>query len=245
MAAGKTWPAARIHREQRLAFFRSTPVKFRSNRNITILGARPSKAVGLALLASGIGLLLINCASSPPQNIDNICAIFEEKDDWFEDARASEQRWGTPIHVQMAIIRQESRFRDDAQPPRGTLLGFIPWTRPSSAYGYPQAKDGTWEWYIQKTGNDGADRDDFGDAVDFVGWYTNLSHRRLGISKWDAYRQYLAYHEGHGGFERRTYRKKGWLKSVARKVERQSKRYAAQLKGCREELEEGWSLWPF
>ncbi len=220
-------------------------VIFRLNRNTFRLGWRSDKAVGVLLLATGITLILMSCASSPPENIDNICAIFEEKDDWFDDAQASEEQWGTPIHVQMAIIRQESRFRDDAQPPRTTLLGFIPWTRPSSAYGYPQAKDATWEWYIRKTGNDGADRDDFADAIDFVGWYTNLSHRTLGISKWDAYQQYLAYHEGHGGFKRKTYRKKGWLKSVARKVDQQSKRYATQLKSCRAELEQGWSLWPF
>ena len=198
----------------------------------------------VTLLSAGT-VTVISCASRPPANINNICAIFTDKEGWYEDAQASEEQWGTPIHVQMAIIRQESSFRDDAQPPRGTLLGFIPWTRPSSAYGYPQAKDETWDWYIEKTGNSGADRDDFADAIDFVGWYTNVSHRKLGISKWDAYQQYLAYHEGHGGFKRRSYAKKAWLKSVAKKVDRQSKRYAAQLKGCRDDLEQGWSLWPF
>ena len=198
-----------------------------------------------ALLLSFAILFLSNCASNPPRNPGNICAIFEEKDDWYDDAGESEQRWGTPIHVQIAIIKQESAFRGDAQPPRGKLLGFIPWARPSSAYGYPQAKDGTWDWYIEKTGNSGADRDDFSDAVDFVGWYTNLSQRTLGISKWDGYNQYLAYHEGHGGFKRKTYRRKKWLQSVARKVDNQSKRFAAQLRGCREDLENDWSLWPF
>jgi hypothetical protein len=189
--------------------------------------------------------LLSGCATTPPSNIDNACAIFREKDDWFDDALEAEEKWGVPIHVQLAILRQESSFRDDARPPRTKLLGFIPWTRPSSAYGYPQAKDSTWDWYIEKTGNWGADRDDFGDAVDFVGWYGNLSSRTLKISKWDAYRQYLAYHEGHGGYRRGTYRKKPWLIKVARKVERNSKRYAGQLKSCREELEDGWDLWPF
>jgi hypothetical protein len=199
----------------------------------------------VVLSATGISLIIASCASTPPTRIDNLCEIFREKDGWYQDARASEKHWGTPIHVQMAIIRQESSFRDDAQPPRRTLLGFIPWTRPSSAYGYSQAKDGTWDWYMQKTGNSGADRDDFDDAVDFVGWYTNMTQRMLRVSKWDAYSQYLAYHEGHGGFKRKTYANKRWLKSVARKVERSSKRYAAQLKGCRAGLEAEWSLWPF
>lgn len=199
----------------------------------------------LAVLAGLLTILLSGCASTPPANPNNICAIFEEKDDWFQDARESEKRWGTPIHVQIAIIRQESSFRENAQPPRRKLLGFIPWTRPSSAYGYPQAKDTTWEWYIDKTGNSGADRDDFTDAVDFVGWYTNTSQRVLGISKWDGYNQYLAYHEGHGGYKRRTYRNKQWLRAVAKKVDNQSKRYANQLKGCRQELESSVSWWPF
>lgn len=199
----------------------------------------------LVFLLSIASFILSNCASNPPRNPDDICAIFKEKDDWYQKSRDAEKRWGTPIPVQIAIIRQESAFRDDAQPPRNTLLGFIPWTRPSSAYGYPQAKDSTWDWYIEKTGNSGADRDDFSDAVDFVGWYTHTSQRTLGISKWDGYNQYLAYHEGHGGFKRKTYRRKHWLQSVARKVDSQSKRYAKQLSICREELENSWSLWPF
>ncbi len=190
-------------------------------------------------------ILVPGCATTPPENIDDICEIFEEKDDWFDEAEAVEKRWGVPIHVQMAIIRQESSFRDDAQPPRTWLLGIIPWTRPSSAYGYAQAKDGTWDWYMTKTGNGGADRDDFADALDFVGWYVSVSHRALGISKWDAYRQYLAYHEGHGGYRRRTYRNKAWLIRVAKRVDRNAKRYARQLHGCREALESRWSLWPF
>lgn len=197
-----------------------------------------------ALLVPAL-LMLVGCATAPPRNINNLCSIFQEKEDWFKDAKAAEKRWGTPVHVMMAIIRQESAFRDDAQPPRGKLLGVIPWKRPSSAYGYPQAKDDTWDWYRQKTGNSWADRDDFADAVDFVGWYTNISHSKLGISKWDAKHQYLAYHEGHGGYRSRSYKRKAWLMKVAEKVGRQSKTYAAQLKHCEKKLDKGWSLWPF
>jgi hypothetical protein len=197
------------------------------------------------LLPFVVLLLVAGCATSPPGNINNLCSIFKEKDDWFKDAKTAEKRWGTPVHVMMAIIRQESAFRDDAQPPRGKLLGVIPWKRPSSAYGYPQAKDDTWNWYRQKTGNRWADRDDFADAIDFVGWYTDVSHSKLGISKWDAKHQYLAYHEGHGGYRNRSYRKKAWLMKVAEKVGRQSEAYAAQLKHCEKNLDKGWSIWPF
>ena len=190
-------------------------------------------------------LLTSACATSPPKDVSDACEIFEEKDDWYDSAKDAYEKWGVPVHVQLAIIHQESRFQHDAKPPRQKLLGVIPWTRPSSAYGYAQSKDSTWDWYKDKTGNRWADRDDFDDAVDFVGWYCNTSHRMLGISKWDAYNQYLAYHEGHGGYKRKTYRKKKWLIKTAHRVQGNAKRYSAQLSRCEDELDRGWSLWPF
>jgi hypothetical protein len=197
------------------------------------------------VLFSCILLALTGCSSTPPKNTGDACAIFEEKDDWYEAAQESFEKWGVPIHVQLAIIHQESRFKRDAKPPREKLFWFIPWFRKSSAYGYAQVQDSTWDWYRRDTGNRWADRDDFDDAVDFVGWYVFQSHRKLGISKWDAYSQYLAYHEGQGGFKRGSYKKKAWLMRVARKVEQNAKRYRAQIAKCRDELERGWSLWPF
>lgn len=148
-----------------------------------------------------------------------------------------------PVHVSMAIIKQESGFRARARPPRRKLLWFIPWTRPSSAYGYAQALDSTWDLYKDETNSWFADRDDFGDAVDFVGWYVDKSHRMAGISKWNARHQYLAYHEGQTGYKRGTWKKKKWLQNVAGKVESTANRYSGQLKGCRDKLERGW--WPF
>jgi len=188
-------------------------------------------------------LSLVACATVPPHNLNNGCAIFREKSGWYDDAKESFDKWGVPVHVQLAIIWQESRFRSQAKAPKDTLLGFIPWGRKSSAYGYAQVKDSTWDWYIEKSGNRGADRDDFEDVTDFIGWYGNMSRKTLGISKWDAYNQYLAYHEGHGGFARKTYLKKQWLIGVARKVKRRAERYRAQIAACKDELESSW--WPF
>lgn len=190
-----------------------------------------SLAVGILSL-----FLLSACANSPPENTDDICLIFKEKSSWYKAARKSQKKWGTPIHVQMAIIRQESRFQFDAKPPRQKKLGFIPWGRKSDAYGFAQVKDDTWKWYKDKTGNRGADRDDFADAIDFVGWYTNLSQQSLGVSKWDPYNQYLAYHEGHGGWKRKTWAGKDWLIKVARNVDSQAKEWGAQLRRCEDDL---------
>lgn len=184
-------------------------------------------------------LLLSGCATTPPARLDNLCEIFREKGDWFDDANDAFKKWGVPVHVQMAIIHQESRFRSDAQPPRDWFL-FIPLGRPSTAYGYAQALDTTWDWYVRESGNWGADRDDFEDATDFIGWYASLTHRKLGVSKWDAGKQYLAYHEGQGGYQRGTYRKKPWLQKVAAKVDRRAKRYRGQLASCRDEFETSW-----
>ena len=178
-------------------------------------------------------IIFSGCATSPPKNINNACRIFDEKSKWYKASYKSYKKWGVPVHVQLAIMHQESRFVSDAQPPRRTLLWFIPWTRPSDAFGYAQVLDSTWEWYKDKTGNWFADRDDYKDAVDFIGWYGNISYNTLKISKWDAYGQYLAYHEGHGGYKRRTYLKKKWLMQVAEKVKANANRYALQLKQCK------------
>jgi hypothetical protein len=143
----------------------------------------------------------------------------------------------------MAIMHQESRFVDDAQPERDWFLGFIPLPRKSSAYGFAQAQDPVWGEYLSQTGNSGADRDDFEDAIDFIGWYTDGSHRRLKLSKWDAHAQYLAYHEGRGGYSRGSYQSKPWLKKVATKVKNQASKYNQQLKTCQKTLDERADSW--
>lgn len=181
-------------------------------------------------------LLLTSCATSPPKNQNNVCAIFDEKSGWYRDTRKASKRWGVPIPVIMAFMHQESRFKAKAKPPRKKFLGFIPGPRPSNAYGYTQALKGTWKHYKRSSGNYGADRDDFGDAADFIGWYNHQSYLKSGIAKNDAYHLYLAYHEGHGGFNRRSFKNKTWLKNVAKKVSARSRRYQQQLLGCEERL---------
>ncbi len=188
-------------------------------------------------------MFLVACTTSPPKNISNICEIFYEKDDWYDDTKDSFERWGVPIQIQMAIIHQESSFKHNAQTEMEYFLWVIPIGRKSSAFGYAQVKDETWDWYITSTRNWGADRDDFDDASDFIGWYGKMSYDMLKISKWDARNQYLAYHEGHGGFKRKTYNKKPWLIKVAAKVEKNARKYGAQLKKCEDELNSGWWFW--
>lgn len=187
------------------------------------------------------------CATTPPKQQDNLCEIFRQYPDWYDHTLDSQKRWGVPISVQMAIIQQESSFRSAVRPERTKLLGIIPWKRPSSAKGYAQAQDPAWEDYKKATGQIFASRSQFEDAADFVGWYNDVSHRRLGLPKTDAYNLYLAYHEGHGGYSRGSWRNKSQLQSIARKVERRSAQYQAQLNSCQSEFHcrRWYQVWPF
>ena len=179
-------------------------------------------------------LILLNACSinpNPPQNKENICALFQEKDDWYDAAFATEQKWGIPIYVQMAIMFQESSFVADARPP------FEPGRAvQSSAFGYAQAKDETWDHFLTHSHRASADRDDFADASDFIGWYCNLSFQKLHLSKSNANDLYLAYHEGHGGYQKQTFLKKAWLVRTAQKVGVRANNYHNQLRRCEQAL---------
>ncbi|WP_022707872.1 lytic transglycosylase [Paracoccus zeaxanthinifaciens] len=188
------------------------------------------------LLKLGIVLLVASCGGgnySAPRNLENACAIASERPQYMRAMKRTERKWGVPVHVQMATMYQESKFIGDARTPHKFALGVIPIGRQSSAFGYSQALDGTWEEYQRETGNRRARRDNIRDATDFIGWYMNGSQRQLGLSKYDATSQYLAYHEGRGGFARGSHRSKGWLMSVAARVGQRSEMYRQQLRSCR------------
>ncbi|MDF1717045.1 MAG: transglycosylase SLT domain-containing protein [Antarcticimicrobium sp.] len=182
-----------------------------------------------------IVLLLASCGGgykAPPRNLDNACSILAQRPKYKRAFRATQRKWGVPVHVQMAVIYQESKFRSDARTPHRYALGVIPMGRVSSAYGYSQALDGTWDEYKDAVGRRRAKRDDMRDAADFMGWYMTRSYERNGIALTDARNQYLAYHEGHTGYSRGSHRSKSWLLRVASQVEQRANTYSAQLRGC-------------
>lgn len=187
-----------------------------------------------------LAICCAGCATTQPQSPDNICSIFEEKRSWYKAATKIEKRWGVPLQIPMAIMYQESSFKANARPQKNYFLGIIPWGYASSAYGYSQAKTGTWKDYIRESGNDWADRDDFSDAMDFMGWFIDKTHAVNKISKWDAKALYLNYHEGWGGYRRGTYKGNDWLIKVANKVADRASRYGAQYRKCEKELDAGW-----
>ena len=177
-------------------------------------------------------ILLTSCAQDQPRNINNACSIIHEYPSWYYDMVDSYKRWGIPLNIQLAFIRQESSFIADAQPPMKYFLGFIPIGRASSAYGYPQALDGTWDHYKQSTDQTFVSRSDFADATDFIGWYLDDVHEKAKISKTDSYDLYLAYHEGVYGYMKNTHKNNTFLKNYARKTKNWANLYSKQLRQC-------------
>jgi hypothetical protein len=177
---------------------------------------------------------LISACSSIPKNTSNSCSIFNERYLWYKYAKRTEEKWGTPIYIQLAIIKMESDFDWLAKPQRKKIFKVIPYKRPSSSFGYSQAVKGTWEQYKRETGNKLATRVRFKDSVDFIGWYTNKSESILKISKKNAFKQYLAYHEGWGNYK--NYKTNQKVISLAKKVKKQSDKYQLQLKKCENKL---------
>jgi len=179
-------------------------------------------------------LLILSSCSSIPKNTADGCSIFSDRYLWYKHAKKTEKKWGTPIHIQLAIIKMESDFNWLAKPKRKKIFKIIPYKRPSSSLGYSQAVKGTWKQYKNETGNKLAVRTRFKDSVDFIGWYTHKTEKLLKISKKDAFKQYIAYHEGWGNYK--NYKKNQKVIILAKKVKKHSERYKGQLKKCSKSL---------
>lgn len=190
--------------------------------------SRSLRALALVLLVAACGG---NREYSAPRELDNACAILDQRPSYQRAFRDTERRWGVPVAVQMAIIYQESKFVGNARTPHQYALGVIPVGRQSSAYGYSQALDGTWDEYQRARGR--AKRDDIFDATDFMGWYMSQTTAELGIPLNDTQNQYLAYHEGRSGYARQSHLEKAWLMRVAADLEQRAAMYDAQLHSCR------------
>ncbi len=180
-------------------------------------------------------ILFFYSCSSIPKNTQNSCAIFEERYLWYKHSKKSYERWGVPIHIQLAFIKKESSFNWLAKPPRVKLFKVIPFKRPSSSFGYSQAVKGTWEQYKRETGNSLSTRARFKDSVDFIGWYVNKTSKLLKIPKNDAYRQYLAYYKGWGDYK--NYKKDKKAIIYAKSVKETASKYRRQLKLCKKNLD--------
>jgi hypothetical protein len=191
------------------------------------------RRIGL-LLALAI-FALAGCASAPQPSTAEIldaCKLLSENRAWYGALRQSAARWGAPMGLQLAIIRQESSFDPRAKPDREDGFLFFRGKRPSSAEGYSQALDGTWEDYKRQSGNGGASRTSFRDSTDFIGWYISNTGKIARVSQYDYRAHYLAYHEGAGGYQQGTWRSKTWLVQIAEKVSYNAVQYERQISTC-------------
>ncbi len=179
-------------------------------------------------------LFTLTSCSSIPKNTSNSCSIFSERYLWYKHTKKTEKKWGTPIYIQLAIIKMESDFNWLAKPKRQKIFKVIPYKRPSSSFGYSQAVKGTWKQYKNETGNKLATRTRFKDSVDFIGWYTDKTEKILKIPKTDAFKQYIAYHEGWGNYK--NYKENIKVIGLAKKVKKQSDKYKNQLQKCKKTL---------
>lgn len=75
--------------------------------------SRLFRALTLVLLAASCG----GGSGDAPRSLDNACSILKERPKYARAFKATERRWGVPVHVQMATIHQESKFISDARPP--------------------------------------------------------------------------------------------------------------------------------
>ena len=214
-----------------------------ANRNGRARALPPWRSAALLVL---VAAMAAGCAKPTPERQSDVCTVFDQFPKWYDYAEASERKWGTPIHIQMAFVRHESSFRSHARPPM-EWFWFIPLGRPSSAKGYAQAQNPAWSDYRSETGYLFKSRSDMEDALDFIGWYNYKTARELKISREDAYNLYLAYHEGRGGYRRGTWKNKPKVQQTAKRVADTASQYRKQLDRCESNFRcDAWyQIWPF
>lgn len=183
-----------------------------------------------------IATLCLSQCAKPPKITQNACQILKEKNGWFSSwSKASQSasiRYNIPASIILATIYAESGFKANAKPPRTKLLGFIPWKRPSSAYGYAQAVNATWKAYSMETGSSSVKRNSFKDSVHFIGWYYDKIAKQQHISRHDAYSLYVYYHLG-ANYRGSLQNAPSLVKRQATVVANMSRQYAKQLAACK------------
>jgi len=173
-----------------------------------------------AILGLMVGTMVSVQPAHSASNIENACKMMQERSGWYRSAVAASQKWQVPIPPLLAIIRQESRFNATAA------------ARGSSAYGFAQALDGTWNRYRHAAKAHNAIRTSFADSVNFIAWYMTETRKRPGLPAEDMAGHYLAYREGIAGFRSTRWAEKPRLISIAQKVAQTAWTYEQQLQNC-------------
>ena len=178
---------------------------------------------GVAVCSALIG----GCSTNPPSNPGDLCSVFQEKDSWYASAHRVHSKYGVPIDVATAIILQSQGLGIKESDAIDSIFTFG-----ASEKGYLSVPDELWLQYVDEEGSFISDRSNFGDALDFVGWYMNKAHDKCGIALTDTYNQYLCYREGIDGYNNDSYSVKSWLIDEAKNAAKIAEEYRRQLLHC-------------
>lgn len=153
---------------------------------------------------------------APPANAT--CALLAAHKGWPEALANAQARWDVPPAPLMAVVRQESNFKVEAKI-----------TQPLAPFGYAQADARTWSAYRSAVGRPHADRANFTDAVDFIGWYFAATKARTGAPYVKQLAtHYLAYSRG----QNRPSKASPAARRNAAKVVAYAKAYEKDLAAC-------------
>ena len=107
----------------------------------------------ILIFFSIIFLFMVACTKIETTYVEDSCKLFQNKKNWYKATKSSYEKWQATISLQLAIINQESSFNQFAKPKRNKIFGIIPSSRPSTAFGYAQVTNPTWNWYKTRTNN--------------------------------------------------------------------------------------------
>ena len=171
-----------------------------------------------------------DCVNSKVDNISDkpnstkskssgICTLLKQHPAWLQAVQDTEKKWGVPAEVQLAIIKTESNFDANAKNSQSTATGFA------------QVLNKSWEAYLDAN-NKHDSRNDFHAAIDYIGWYADQVRRYADINPTNAYKLYLAYHEGIGGYHHLANHPKPEVFKIAQNVKQTAEMYAQQMVSC-------------
>ena len=72
----------------------------------------------ILITLSLILIFSVSCTSSNKINTADTCIIFKNNKHWYKSTKMSYDKWKVPIALQLAIINQESSFKQFAKPKR-------------------------------------------------------------------------------------------------------------------------------
>lgn len=177
----------------------------------------------------------IKTKNKATKNKEDACIIVKKNPDWLKAMYRTQLVYNIPISTQLAFVKHESNFKRKARPLNKNRKSIFDKKYASTAYGYAQALDGTWKEYQTTFNNKRLKRTNYGHSVDFIGWYNNR-HIKAGMNPNNISHLYLAYHEGLGGYRKKTYNKKPWLVNYSKAVEMSAQKYHRQLNLCKPEI---------